>query len=142
MPTIMVAPVVAVVVLVIPMSVVHFPAFAIVVVMRMGPVCSFKRKTLPVSPHPLVMVTNWRPIPLHPDEAGIGRRPGLFINDGRWRGPDIHRNLGRTRGGDSGCEHCAIHPMRSHPVSPFLWPFKSSDETSGPLASEVNARPE
>jgi len=91
MPT--VPPVVAVVVLAIPMSFVHFPAFAIVVVMRMGPVCSFKRRTLPAPRDPPVTVTNWRPISLHPNEARAGRGPRLFINDGRWRGPDIHRNL-------------------------------------------------
>ena len=93
MPMIMVAPMVAVVVLVVPMSFVQFPAFAIVIVMRMGPVCSFKRRTVPVTADPLVMATNWHPISLHPNEAGAGRRPRLFINDRRWRGADIHRNL-------------------------------------------------
>src|ERR1700722_9633430 len=64
-----VAPVVAVVVLAVPMSFVQLPAFAIVVVMRMGPVCAFKRRTLPVSPDPPVMAPSWRPISFHPNEA-------------------------------------------------------------------------
>ena len=89
-----VTPVVAVMVLAVPMSFVHLPAFSIMVVMRMGPVCSFKWRTLPMSPDPLVMMTKRRPISLDPNESGAGRRPRLFVNDGRWRRPDIHRNLG------------------------------------------------
>ena len=92
-PMIMVTPVAAVVVLVVPMSFVYLPTFAIVVVMRMGPVRSLKRRTFPVSPDPLIVVTDRRPISLHPNEAGAGRRARLLVNDGRWRGPDIYRNL-------------------------------------------------
>jgi hypothetical protein len=96
-PTIMIAlmitPVVLVVVLVVPMSFVPFPAFAIVVVMRMRPVRSFIRRTLPVSPDPSVVVTIWRPISVDPNETGAGRRRRIFIHDRRWRGPDIHRHL-------------------------------------------------
>ena len=92
-PTIVVAPMAVVVVLVVPMPFVPFPAFAIVVVMRMRPVCPFKRRALPMSPDPLVTVASRRPISVYPNEARAWRRPGLFINDDRWRGPDVHRNL-------------------------------------------------
>src|SRR5215471_2797378 len=82
-PMIMLAPMAVVVILVVPMSFVPFPAFAIVVVVRMGPVCPFIRRTLPVSADPLVMVTHRSPISFDPNEADVGRRPRLFIND-RW----------------------------------------------------------
>ena len=54
---IMLAPMAVVVVLTIPISFVPLPAFAIVVVVRMRPACPFIRRTLPMSPDPLVMVT-------------------------------------------------------------------------------------
>src|ERR1700737_3690087 len=88
-----VTPVVALMVLAVPMSFVHLPAFSIMVVMRMGPVCSFKWRPLPVAADPLVMMTKRRPISLDPNEAGAGRRSRLFVNLGRWRRPNIHRNL-------------------------------------------------
>jgi hypothetical protein len=92
-PAIMVAPMAAVVVLVVPISFVPLPAFTIVVVVRMRPVCPFKWRTLPISPDPLVTVARRGPISFDPDEARTGRRPRLLINDSWWRGPDVHRNL-------------------------------------------------
>src|SRR6478672_343163 len=92
-PMIMVAPMAVVVVLAVPTPFVPSPAFAIVVVMRMRPVCPFKRRTLPMSPDPLVTVTRRRPVSVYPNEARAWGRPSLLINDYRWRGPDVHRNL-------------------------------------------------
>src|SRR5450755_3549167 len=109
-----------VVILVVPMPLVHLPAFAVVVVMRMTPVCPFIWRTVPASPDPPVMVTNWFPISFHPDEAWTWSRPTLLIAERRWRSPNVHRNLCRTRRDNGGCEQCAIHPIQSHFVSPFL----------------------
>jgi hypothetical protein len=92
-PTIMVAPMAVVVFLVVPMSFVQLPAFAIVVVMRMCPVCPFKGRTIPMSPDPPVTVTYRRPISLHPNQTRARRRPRLFINERRWWGTNVHRNL-------------------------------------------------
>jgi len=92
-PAIVVAPMAVVVVLAVPMPFVPFPAFAIVVVMRMRPACPFKGRTLPMSPDPLVTVAPRRPISVYPNEARAWRRPSLLINDYRWRGPDVYRNL-------------------------------------------------
>src|SRR5262252_5011352 len=92
-PTIMVSPMVIVVILVVPVSFMPFPAFPIGVVVRMRPARPFKRRTLPMSPHPLVMVAHRPPISFDPNESRVGRKPRFFINDGWWRGPDIHRNL-------------------------------------------------
>ena len=61
-PMAVVAPMAVVVVLVVPVSFMPLPAFAIVVVVRMRPVCPLKRGTLPMSPDPLVMVTRRSPI--------------------------------------------------------------------------------
>jgi hypothetical protein len=88
-----VPPMVVVVVLVVPVSFVPFPAFLIVVVVRMRPVCPFKRRKLPMSLDPLVMVTHRSPISFDPNESRIGRGPGLLINDRWWRSPDVYRNL-------------------------------------------------
>src|ERR1700674_4456362 len=90
---IMVSPVAVVVVFMVPMSLVHLPAFAVVVIMRMSPVCPFIWRTVPASPDPPVMVTNWLPISFHPDEAWTWSRPILLIADRRWRGPDVNGNL-------------------------------------------------
>src|ERR1700730_9713732 len=90
---IMVSPVAVVVVLMVPMSLVHLPAFVVMVIMRMAPICPFIWRTVPVSPDPPVMVTNWFPISIHPDEAWTWSRSILLISDRRWRGPDVHRNL-------------------------------------------------
>jgi hypothetical protein len=65
-PMIMVAPMAVVVVLVVPMPFVTFPAFAIVVVVRMRPVCPFIRGSLPMSPNPLVTVAHRPPISFDP----------------------------------------------------------------------------
>src|ERR1700680_4453144 len=90
---IMVSPVAIVVVLMVPMSLVHLPAFAVVVIMRMSPVGPFIRRAVPASPNPPVMVTNRFPISFHPDEAWTWSRSILLIADRRWRGSDVHRNL-------------------------------------------------
>ena len=90
---IVVSPVAVVVVLMVPMSLVHSPAFAIVVIMRMAPVCPFIWRTVPASPDPPVMATNRFPISIHPDEVWTWRRSILLIADRRWRGPDVYRNL-------------------------------------------------
>jgi hypothetical protein len=90
---IMFSPVPIVVVLMVPMSFVHLPAFAVVVIMRMTPVCPFIWRTVPASPDPPVMSTNWLPISFHPDEVRTRSRSILLIADRRWRGPDVHRNL-------------------------------------------------
>ena len=90
---IMVSPVAIVVVLMVPMSLVHFPAFAVVVIMRMTPVCPFIWRPVPASPDPPVVVTDWFPISIHPDEARTRSRSILLIADRRWRDSDVHRNL-------------------------------------------------
>jgi hypothetical protein len=90
---IVVSPVAVVVVLMVPVSLVHLPAFSVVVIVRMTPVCPFKWRTLPASPHPPVVVTNWFPISIHPDEAWTWSWSILLIADRRWRGPYVYRNL-------------------------------------------------
>src|ERR1700730_3640039 len=91
---IMLSPVAIVVVLMVPMSLVHLPAFAVVVIMRMTPVRPFIWRPVPASPHPPVMVTHWFPISINPDEVWTRSRSILLIADRRWRSPDVDRNLG------------------------------------------------
>ncbi len=45
-----------------------------------------------MAPDPLVMVTRRRPVAVYPNEARAWGRASLFMNDYRWRGPDVHRN--------------------------------------------------
>src|SRR5258705_7830602 len=111
---IMVAPMTVVVVLVVPMSLMALPAFAIVIVVRMYPVGTFKRRTLPTSPDPLVTVTYRCPIALDPYKGCGGRWPRLFINDRRGWCPDVNGDLRRTRGSDSDCEQRSRQPVPSH----------------------------
>jgi hypothetical protein len=63
-PTIMISPV-AVVVFAVPMSFVHLPAFAIVIVMWVCPVCPLQGRKLPMPPDPLVTMAHRRPISLY-----------------------------------------------------------------------------
>ena len=90
---IMISPVAIVVVLMVPMSLVHLPAFSVVVVVRMTPECPFIWRTVPASPDPPIMVTNWFPISVYPDQVWTWRRSILLIAGRRWRGPDVHGNL-------------------------------------------------
>src|SRR5258708_31265324 len=107
---IMVSPEVIVVVLMVPMSLVHSPAFAIVVIMRMAPVCPFIWRTVPASPDPPVMVTNRFPISIHPDEVWTWRRSPLLIADRRCGGPDRDRNLSPTRRAKNGSRQFHTQP--------------------------------
>jgi len=91
--TTVVSPMAVVVVLAVPVSLVHFPPFAVVVVMRMAPVGPFIRGTVPVPFHPPVMVTEGPPISFHPDEARAWNRWRFLIADCRWWDTDVHRNL-------------------------------------------------
>jgi hypothetical protein len=91
--TIMVSPAAIVVILMIPMPLVHLPAFTVVVIVRMTPVCPFIRRTVPSAPDPPVMMTDWFPISIHPDEARTRSRSILLIADRRRWDPDVHRNL-------------------------------------------------
>src|SRR6266849_1665982 len=90
---IVVSPVAIVVILMVPMSFVHSPAFAVVVIMRMTPVCPFKWRPDPTSADPPILMTNWFPISIHPDEVWTWSRSILLIADRRWWRPDVHRNL-------------------------------------------------
>jgi hypothetical protein len=91
---IMVSPVAIVVVLMVPVSLVHLPTFSVVVIVRVTPVRPFIWRTVPASLDPPVTLTNWFPISIHPDEAWTWSRSILLVADRRWRGPDVHRNLG------------------------------------------------
>jgi hypothetical protein len=86
---VMVSPVAVVVVFMVPMSLVHLPAFPIVVIVRMAPVRPFVWRPVPVPPDPPVMVTNWFPISIHPDEVWSWRRSILLIADRWWWSPDV-----------------------------------------------------
>jgi hypothetical protein len=92
-PTIMVLPMAVVMVVVVPMSLVHFPTFAVVVIMWMSPVCPFIWRTVPAPLDPSVMVTDWHPISFHPDEVWARRWPTFLVADCGWWSSDVHRNL-------------------------------------------------
>jgi hypothetical protein len=87
---IVVTPMVVIVVLAVPMSFVPFPAFAIVVVVRMGPVGPLKWRTLPMSTNPLVAVTHRRPISFDPYQARARRRSWLCVSDRRCDSPLVN----------------------------------------------------
>jgi hypothetical protein len=90
---IVLSPVTVVVILAVPMSLMHPPAFPVVVIVGMAPVGPLIRRTFPASSDPPVMVTHWFPISVHPDKLWTWRRSILLIADRRWRGPDVYRNL-------------------------------------------------
>src|SRR5438132_8815275 len=64
---IMLSPVAVVVILAVPMSLMHPPAFPVVVIVRMAPVGPLIRRMFPASSDPPVMVTHWCFISVHPE---------------------------------------------------------------------------
>src|SRR5260221_8913762 len=103
-----------VVVLTIPVAFMPSPAFTIVVVVWMVPIRPFVGRTLPVPFHPSVMVPVRSPVPLDPDVARARNRPTPLITQGRWRAPDVHGNLCRSRNAESGRKQYSAHPIQFH----------------------------
>ena len=66
---IVVVPTIPVVVLTIPVAFMQSPAFTIVIVVRMKPICSFVGRTLPLPRHPPVVMSIRGPTPLNPNVA-------------------------------------------------------------------------
>jgi hypothetical protein len=69
----------------VPVTLVIFPTLRIVVVMRVGPICSWVRRTLVMACNPLIAVSLGSPIALHPYELRSGRRWGKWLYTNRWR---------------------------------------------------------
>ena len=90
---VMITPVVIVVILMVPVAFMKLPAFLIMVVMGMGPICAFVRRALPVSCNPAIVVTLGYPVSLDPNKACTGRRATTLIAQRRRRGSDVNRNL-------------------------------------------------
>jgi hypothetical protein len=83
-----------VVVFVVPVSLVHLPAFFVVVVVGVTPVGAFVGRMVPASLHPAIVAAIGCPISFYPGEAWTGSLSTLLIAKGRWRGSDVHGNLG------------------------------------------------
>ena len=92
-----VPPVPVVVVFAVPVSFVILPAFLVMVVVRMVPVCAFIGSTSPMPGNPAIMMAVGRPVALNPDEARSGYRPAPLIAKWRRRSSDINRNLPEHR---------------------------------------------
>src|SRR5579864_6666955 len=99
----------AVVVFVIPVSLVQLPAFLVVVVVRMTPVGAFVGSMVPASLDPAVVVAIGDPISFYPGVARAGHRPAFLVADRRRRGSDVHRNLGRAGDADRGRQKRGIY---------------------------------
>lgn len=90
-------------VLVVPVAFVVFPASIIVVVVRMAPISPGKWRTLPVSCNPTIVVADWSPVPIYPAVIWTWCRLDLLIAD-RWRGYFyINRDL--CRSGNADCDY-------------------------------------
>jgi len=94
--TVLIMPVAVAVFVVIPMSLVQLPAFPIVVIVRVTPIGAFVGSTVPASLDPAVMAAIGSPISLYPCITRAGCRSTFFEAKGRWRGADVHGNLGRA----------------------------------------------
>ena len=109
MAVIIVAPVMAMVVIMVvmaPMSFVVSPPFPVVVIMWMRPGCTRVRRLLVASGDPTIVVTLRRPEASYPDHADDGRWRWRRLIRYRWRrNPDINRNLSR-------CGHRKGHPKK------------------------------
>src|SRR6266849_1884333 len=103
-----------VVILAIPVAFMQSPAFTIVIVVGMRPICPFVGRTLPTPRHPPVVMPIRGPIPLDPDVARARHRPTLLVPHRRGRGSDVHGNLRRSRDGESDCEQYSAYPIQFH----------------------------
>lgn len=82
------------VVLVVPVAFVHLPALLVMIIVRMIPVGAFVRRTVPVSPDPVVVAAIGGPISFDPGVARARHRSTGFVAKW-WRcGSDVDRNLG------------------------------------------------
>lgn len=111
---IVVVPAIPIVVLTIPVAFMQSPAFTIVIVVRMKPICSFVGRTLPMPCRPPVVMPIRGPIPLNPNVARAWNRPTLLVAQRRWWGSDVHPNLCRSRDGESDSEQYSAYPIQSH----------------------------
>src|SRR6266403_4127944 len=103
-----------VVVLTIPVAFMPSPAFTIVIVVGMIPICALVGRTLPTPRHPPVVMPIRGPVSLDPDVARARNRPTLLVTQRRWRASDIHGNLCRSRDGKSDCEQYSAYPFQFH----------------------------
>src|ERR1700680_3977849 len=94
---IVITPVIIIVILVIPVAFVHFPAYLIVVVMRMVPICAGVWGTLPVPWNPAIVMPLWYPISLDPNKTCLRRRTLALIAKRRRRCSNVNRNLTECR---------------------------------------------
>ena len=108
---IVVVPAIPIVVLTIPVAFMQSPAFTIMIVVRMKPICSFVGRTLPMPCHPPVVMPIRGPIPLNPNVARAWNRPTLLVAQRRWWGSDVHPNLCRSRDGESDSEQYSAYPI-------------------------------
>jgi hypothetical protein len=71
--------VVLVVIFVVPMAFMQLPALALVVIVRMVPIGTFVRRSVPTPRHPSVVMPVGSPIALDPGIAGARFRSPFFI---------------------------------------------------------------
>src|ERR1700694_819546 len=116
---IVVMTVVLVVILMIPVPFMHLPAFAIVIIVRMVPICPFIGSTLPAPCYPAIMMPMRGPVALDPGVARTWTRPTLLVAVRRWCASDVHANLTRSRDGENSREQYAMYPIQFHFVSPI-----------------------
>ena len=120
----MVLGVAAVVVFVIPVSLVQLPAFFIVVVMRVAPVGALVGRTIPSSLDPAVVAAIGGPVSFYPGVARTGHRSAGLVAKWWRRGSDVDGNLGRAGDGDRNRQEYAMYAIEFQLVSPFRsWDF-------------------
>jgi hypothetical protein len=78
-------PMPAVVVFPVPVTLMIFPSPRIVVIVRVGPICSWVRGTLVMACNPLITAPLRSPISFHPNELRFRRRWGRWLYTNRWR---------------------------------------------------------
>jgi hypothetical protein len=83
-------PMPVIVVFPVPVTLVILPALRIAVIVRVGPICSWVRRTLVMAYNPLIAASLGCPIALHPNELRCRRRWGRWLYTNRWR---CHANV-------------------------------------------------
>jgi hypothetical protein len=84
-------------ILVVPVALVDLPSAVIVIIVRMGPVSSCIRRSLPPARDPNIPFSMRAPVPVDPNEALSRHRGARLIAQRGWWRTDIHPDLSKRR---------------------------------------------
>ena len=93
----MIVVMVVAVVLMIPVTLLHLPAVAVVVIVGMSPIGTRIRRTIPATGNPYIAISAPVPVAIDPGISFAWHGRTSLVPHGWWWGPDINSNLSKCR---------------------------------------------